>query len=309
MKTKNFFLTAALVLATALTGTMMTSCSKIDIPVADNDGNPPVPKGKTVKLDTLSADYVAEDGDILTGTLKNWHKLSIAEGATVTLSDVITQIHDDTGITFPGITCEGNATIVLADGTVNELIANQGQPGILAGGKGTTLIIRGGEKGSGKLTATGRINAAGIGSGCDMTCGDIKIKGGHIEATGGDYAAGIGTGRHGRCGIITIEGGVIEANGGKYAAGIGTGRDGICGNIIISKPATGMATGGEYSPWDIGAGKDGMCSYIFIDEETIDGKWDDNGGEIPIVDPNGGGGGDSPIGGDDPIIVHTKGTF
>ena len=259
MKTKNFFLTAAVVLATALTGAMMTSCSKIDIPVADNDGNPPLPKGKTVKLDTLSADYVAQDGETLTGPLKEKYKISIANGATVTLSGVLID---------GGITCLGDATIVLADNTKNNLKGKANYPGIQAGREGTTLTICGEEKGSGELVAIGGDDAAGIGSG--GSCGDIKIKGGVIEATGGSYAAGIGSGERGRCGKITIR-----------------------------KPATGTAKGGKDSPSAIGAGEEGECGEISVDKDSIIGV--DDG---PDVDPNGGGGGDGPDvdpnGGDSP---------
>ena len=280
MKTKNFFLTAALVLATALTGTMMTSCSKIDIPVADNDGNPPVPKGKIVVLSELSADYVAQDGETLMGPLKERYKISIAQGATVTLSTVFID---------GGITCLGDATIILADdmnNTVNGL--DEGQPGIQAGGMGTTLTIRGEKKSTGKLSATG-----------------------------GDGAAGIGSRAGGSCGDITIVGGVIEATGGLYAAGIGSGGRGRCGKITIRKPATGTANGGEASPNAIGAGDEGECGEISVEDNTIIGIVDHNvdpyGGDSPNVDPNGGGGGDAPIvdpygggGGNGVIIITAK---
>ena len=292
MKTNNFFLTAAVVLATALTGAMMTSCSKIDIPVADNDGNPPLPKGKTVKLDTLSADYVAQDGETLTGPLKEKYKISIANGATVTLSGVLID---------GGITCLGDATIILADdmnNTVNGL--DEGQPGIQAGGMGTTLTIRGEKNSTGKLSATGGYDAAGIGSRAEGSCGDITIEGGKITATGGNFGAGIGSGRDGSCGDITIKGGEITATGGDLAAGIGTGFSGECGTITISKPASGTAMGGD-GVYDIGAGKDSDCGEVSVEAETIKGSWDD---DSPEDDPIGGGTGDSPYGGEGTIIVH-----
>jgi len=273
MKTKNFFLTAAVVLATALTGAMMTSCSKIDIPVADNDGYPPLPKGKTVKLDTLSTEYVAVNGDTLTGTLAYAYLISITNGATVTLSGVTIHKGEIGTCLCAGITCLGNATIVLADETINEVggLANN-QPGIQAGPEGTTLTICSGENGTGGLTATG-----------------------------GDYAAGIGSGPYGSCGDITIEGGKITATGGDYAAGIGSGQYGSCGNITIRYPASGTAMGGLGSPYDIGAGDDGVCGEVSVEAETIKGSWD---GSSPEDAPIGGGTGDSPIGGEGTIIVH-----
>ena len=263
MKAKKFLTMAALTMGLAMTGAMMTSCSNQDNPtVGPIEGNPPSPKGKTVVLSELSEDYVAVDGDMLTGPIKEKHKISIADGATVTLSFVYID---------GGITCLGDATIILADdmnNTVNGL--DEGQPGIQAGGMGTTLTIRGEKNSTGKLSATGGFGAAGIGSRAEGSCGDITIVGGVIEATGGSYAAGIGSGERGRCGKITIR-----------------------------KPATGTAKGGKDSPSAIGAGEEGECGEISVDKDSIIGV--DDG---PDVDPNGGGGGDGPDvdpnGGDSP---------
>ena len=250
----------------AMTGAMMTSCSNQDNPtVGPIEGNPPSPKGKTVVLSELSEDYVAVDGDMLTGPIKEKHKISIADGATVTLSFVYID---------GGITCLGDATIILADdvnNTVNGL--DEGQPGIQAGGMGTTLTIRGEKNSTGKLSATGGFGAAGIGSRAEGSCGDI-----------------------------TIVGGVIEATGGEYAAGIGSGYSGKCSNIDISEPATGTAKGGKESQWDIGPGEGGTYGRISVEDETIGGRWfgdpDYNGGgDKPIDDPNGG---DSPASDDGP---------
>jgi hypothetical protein len=285
-----------------MTGTMMTSCSKIDIPVADNDGYPPLPKGKTVKLDTLSTEYVAVNGDTLTGTLAGSYRISIADGATVTLSGVITQPIENAGIPIAGITCLGNATIVLEDDSKNEINGqDENFPGIQAGPEGTTLTICSGINGTGELTATGGDYAAGIGTGRDGSCGDITIEGGKITATGGDFGAGIGSGELGLCGDITIKGGEITATGGDLAAGIGTGWKGSCGKITISKPASGTAMGGVGSPYDIGAGVGGDCGEVSVEAETIKGSWDDGS---PEDAPIGGGTGDSPIGGEGTIIVH-----
>ena len=296
-----FLAMAALTMGLALTGAMMSSCSNKDIPVADseipeadNDGNPPLPKGRTVDLSELSEDYVAQDGDMLTSPLKEKYKISIAQGATVTLSNVYID---------GGITCLGDATIILADdmnNTVNGL--DEGQPGIQAGGMGTTLTIRGEKNSTGKLSATGGIGAAGIGSRAEGSCGYITIVGGVIEATGGEYAAGIGSGKYGRCDDITIVGGNITATGGEYSAGIGSGYSGKCSNIDISEPATGTAKGGKESQWDIGPGEGGTYGRISVEDETIGGRWfgdpDYNGGgDKPIDDPNGG---DSPASDDGP---------
>ena len=72
-----------------------------------------------VNLSALTADYVAKDGDTLTGTLGGDHRLSIADGAMVTLNGVTIAVRaDDAPYSppqWPGINCEGSATSVLAD--------------------------------------------------------------------------------------------------------------------------------------------------------------------------------------------------
>lgn len=254
MKTKNFFLTAGLVLATALTGMMMTSCSKVDNPVADDDGyegNPPMPQGRTVDLSKLSDGYKAQNGDTLTGKLDGPYRISIADGATVTLSGATIQGGKIEDIKWAGITCEGSVTIVLADGSKNE--------------------VKGSE------------NCAGIQVGGELTiCGA-----GELSAIGGDHGAGIGTGYSGKCGDITIKGGTINATGGMYAAGIGSGFWGECRNIIISQPAKGTAKGND-GAYDIGAGAQGTCSTIIVASGTISGRCGGSNGAV--VDPVNGGG-------------------
>ena len=41
----------------------------------------------TVDLSTLDTDYQAQDGDTLTGTLAGQYKITVDDGATVTLKD------------------------------------------------------------------------------------------------------------------------------------------------------------------------------------------------------------------------------
>ena len=113
MRTKTFLTMAAMTVGLAMTGAMMTSCSKIDNPT-DNPGEG-LPGGQTVDLSMLMSDYVAQDGDTLRGTLDDNtqpYKISIAEGAKVVLRDAI--IHrDQKNHMWAGITCEGEATIIL----------------------------------------------------------------------------------------------------------------------------------------------------------------------------------------------------
>ena len=106
MKTKNFFLTAALTMGLAMTGAMMSACSNQDNPTVDPIGGNP-PGGQTIVLSKLESDYVAQDGDILTGTLDGNtqpYKISIADGATVSLSDATIQ-RDSKKHSWAGITC------------------------------------------------------------------------------------------------------------------------------------------------------------------------------------------------------------
>lgn len=179
------------------------------------------------------------DGDVVTGTGGTSTKLKIVAGATVTLAGVTNT--SNTGNEIAGIQCEGDATIILADGTTNKFKGN-GFISAIHIPKDKTLTIRGG----GTLVADNSgVAGAGIGGGYWFDCGNIVIEGGNITAKGG-YGAGIGGGNNGHsCGTITITGGNITAQGGDDAAGIGSGDEGSCGNISISGSAQVTATGGS----------------------------------------------------------------
>lgn len=220
-------------------------------------------KQTTIDLSTVTTDITVPDGFTLTGTLDGAHKISIADGATVTLDGVtIVGEHSD-WYQYAGITCLGNATIILKEGTTNTVNGNDGgYPGIQAGGADKTLTIQG----TGTLIASSDGNGAGIGSAKNQTCGNIVISGGTITAVGGKYrGAGIGSGRNGGCGTITISGGTITATGGDTAAGIGSGEQGNCGDITINSTVTHVtATKGSEAPNSIGAGKEGHCGTVTI---------------------------------------------
>ena len=69
---------------------------------------------RVVDLSKLEGDYVAQDGDVLTGAFPDWwSSLSITDGATVTLSNI--------NLESSSIECLGDATIILADGTENTI--------------------------------------------------------------------------------------------------------------------------------------------------------------------------------------------
>lgn len=205
----------------------------------------------------------------ITGT-SNTNKITIADGAALTLDNV--NISSESYC----IKCEGDATIILKDGSTNTLTCSDflsttnlnTNPALWAGGSGKTLTI----KGTGSIVAKGGDYAAGIGSGNGGTCGNITITGGTITAEGGANAAGIGSGGGGTCGTITITGGTITATGGSWAAGIGSGSPGTCVAITIASTVSSVtATRGSFdkdAPNSIGAGagEGASCGTVTIDD-------------------------------------------
>lgn len=211
-------------------------------------------------LSTLTGDYTAKNGETLTGTLANDVKISIADGATVTLNGVsINADGSSYDSEYAGITCLGDATIILS-GTNTVKGFEPNYPGIYVPESKTVTI-----KGSGSLTASSNGYGAGIGGGWGIACGNIEIQGGTITATGGDSSAGIGS-SYGSCGNITISGGTITATGGHSGAGIGSSYSNTCGNITISGGSV-TATGGSSSA-GIGSGVIGNCGDITITSDV-----------------------------------------
>ena len=220
----------------------------------------------TIDLSNLTGDLTLVDGDILTGILDGSTqkvKISIEDGATVTLSDAaIEGVSSETDCFWAGLTCLGDATIVLADGTTNTVTNFYRCYPCIQSAVGKTLVIKGGPLGTGKLIANNSEYGAGIGAGCDFDCGNIEIQGGIITATGGNCSAGIGGGQHRNCGDISITGGTVTATGYRGGAGIGSGDSSLCGNITITG-GTVIATGGNGSA-GLGCGNGGSCGNIRI---------------------------------------------
>ena len=232
-----------------------------------------------VDLSTLTGDYVAEDGDVLTGVATDYIYVDIPAGASVTLSDAIV---------YGYVNCLGDAAVFLAEGT-NNTINGHNNTALIVGPESTTLTIKGkgrmnvygdawgnsylaagigtipGQLGGNLIIEDGIINAYGryaaaIGSNsAGSTMGDITIKGGTVTATQqGNAGSGIGSGMaysgESHCGNITISGGTVIAQGGFVAAGIGAG--GLyydyndyacsCGNITITGGNV-TAYGGNYA--------------------------------------------------------------
>jgi hypothetical protein len=244
-----------------------------------------------VDLSTLFGDYSAPDGTTLTGTLTGNYQISIADGATVTLDGAKIVGTNSPSFQWAGLTCEGDATIVLSKTNVVKGFYSSYPAIHVPAGK--TLTIRG----NGKLTASGNGNSAGIGGGFKVACGNIFVEGGTITATGG-WGAGIGAGYGASCGEIRIMDGIITAQGGNGSAGIGGGynpegnTNGLCGDILITG-GTVTATGSEHGA-GIGAGNNFPCGDIRLDgglvvatagnyAAGIGGAWMASCGDITIT--------------------------
>jgi len=232
-------------------------------------------KRELVDLSQLDENYTATDGETLTGTLNVTnapHKISIADGATVSLWNVTidgTDYKKDRYANYAGLTCLGDATIILEDNSTNYIKAfEEDNPGIFVP-VGKTLTI----KGSGALSAYANYVGAGIGGGLNKPCGNITIDGGIIMAEGNYYAAGIGAGNNGPCGNITINGGFINARASlSVAAGIGScGSKGSCQSIVINGGFI-IAVGGEYAA-GIGAGHGKEDNHSICGDITINGGY------------------------------------
>ena len=202
-----------------------------------------------IDLSTINSDVTIPDGYKVTGTLSGDYIVTIADGANVKFDGV--NITGNGNGDHAGITCAGDATIVLAHGTTNFVKGfNENYPGIYVP-VGKTLTI----EGSGSLDASSNGKAAGIGGGYDIDCGNIRIVEGTVTATGGAGAAGIGGGENGSCGTITITDGVdiVTASKGADAPNsVGAGKNGTCGKVTI----------GDVEYWDGSAYKNDGVHYL-----------------------------------------------
>ena len=127
-------------------------------------------------------------------------RINLGPKATITLMGVNISgyINSQAQMAFAAITCVGDATIILADGTRNTLegsrYSDSVYPAIRVGPTNTTLTIKGETEGTGRLYATGGIKsgyftAPGIGVGRgSKSFGDVIIAGGII--TGGGRQGG-----------------------------------------------------------------------------------------------------------------------
>ena len=179
-------------------------------------------EGNVVDLAALTGNYVAQNGVELTGMLGGNYKISIADGATVTLNNMLIDGVNNDNYNWAGITCLGECIIILADNSVNEVKGfYEDNPGVFVP-KDNTLTI----SGTGSLNASSNGYGAGIGGGYYISCGNIEINGGTIVATGGEDAAGIGGGYEGTVGSITITDDVTKVTVTKGNYSIGKGNEG-----------------------------------------------------------------------------------
>ena len=187
----------------------------------------PDPDVDLSSLESFGDPVVVRDEATVSGTLGANRQVVIADGATVTLSDMTMD-----NSRSKGLACLGDATIILEG--ENFIRANvNGYAGLFVP-EGHTLTIKG--SGSLEVYGGGGEGAAGIGAGLSddsSAAGDIVIEGGVIKAVGGFASAGIGASQTVSCGTIAILDGSVTAIGGEYANGIGAGWDTHCAGVTI----------------------------------------------------------------------------
>lgn len=255
--------------------------------------------GVTTDLSTLTGDHIAQDGETLTGTMTEHHKISIEDGATVTLQDVNINLYSysDNKHQYAGIGLLGDAKLILSGNNVvsthhsdyaaifvpnNKTITidavndtaslelnaadpsfpNEHAYGSCGAGIGANATTPCGNI----IIEKGIINAytchgAGIGAGgfYGGDCGFITVNGGTITSYG-DAGGGIGGTDTASAGNITINGGNVTAIGNHYVAGIGGGKGHNCGDILITGGIV-TATGNGAFP---GIGGGASCGNITI---------------------------------------------
>ncbi len=183
--------------------------------------------------------------------------IDVASGKTVTvkLNNVNIDVSNNDITSAFRIRGDGNVIVELIGS--NTLKSGVNCAGLQKESTGKLTI-----RGTGSLTATGGIAAAGIGGGPRGDGTNIEISGGTVTATGALSGAGIGGGNRGSGTNIVISDGTVTANGGDGGAGIGGGAEGSGTNIVISG-GTLKAVGGIYAA-GIGGGYDGGGTDISI---------------------------------------------
>ena len=260
-------------------------------------------KSNSVTLTSSTGELTLHNGDILTGTGGTSTHVTIDDGATIMLLNATIPgraVDNASDTWWAGITCTGDANIILAGGSANSVKGYHCDfPGIIVP-SGKTLTILG----NGSLTATSGTNTAqgygaGIGGKANETCGNIKIEGGTIIATGGNLGgAGIGGCYNGSCGNITISGGTVTATGGDRAAGIGSGWNGRFASINIGSGITRVTAtrSNDFDNVPVGKGYgDQGSGAVTIDGQTLSDAQTEGTADLPtfpnlqVVKSDGGG--------------------
>ena len=173
-----------------------------------NGGEDYLPQGQFTFANINNADVTVPAGGrglIIGSGYVTSNSILVGDGAKTTLGGVNISAADNGYC----VKCEGSATVVLADKTMNTLSgANSVYPAICAGSTGTTLTVQG----KGALKAVGGGYSPAIGGGVlnDRFCGNIVLEGGVIDAKGGLYSTAIGSSFNGSCGDITVTDGVTH---------------------------------------------------------------------------------------------------
>ena len=242
---------------------VFTSCT--------NDDNPVLPDPvKIIDLATITEAYTAQDGETLTGLLPKDGSIYVADGASITLKDVVINPNSEYDTQdCAGINCLGDATITLEGKNVIKSLGYS-YPALFVP-EGYTLTIQG--DGSLDASACGEYDklCPAIGS-CRVvaSCGNLVFLGGVIKVEGGFDSAAIGAGYSTTCGDITIGGTAdITAVGHRNGSGIGSGGGiwedkSICGDITIGGHAKVYASGSAA----IGTYYIGKCGNITIGEDA-----------------------------------------
>ena len=216
----------------------------------DGGINMSVSESAIVDLLFLTDNYTAKNGQTLINMTSGKY-ITIPDGATVKLRDAQILSQYQSGI--PGITCLGNATLIL-EGS-NQVMTND-RAAIEAPPAGYTLVIDTDPGNPGSIYTSVQTGRAIGGS----NVGNITINGGTVDAIGGiGYSSGTGGG-------ITINGGTVRASG-----GIGN-SSGTCGNITINEGTVNAYRNSQnvdYGSALIGSGQSATCGNITINGGTV----------------------------------------
>ncbi len=222
---------------------------------------------------TTKTSYVLEDGRTTTVDAVPVDMLPIDSSGDVPITTLPTGWYVvNSNVTRGSLTVNGDVKLILADDCT--LTSNGG----VRVTKTDSLSIYGQANGTGRMTATGYRDSAGIGGSYMEDGGTVNIYGGTVTATGGNYGSGIGGGTGGNGGTVNIRGGTVSATGGQCGSGIGGGSAAGGGTVNIYG-GTVTATGNE-SAAGIGGGGWGNGGTVNIWGGRVTATGNDRGAGI-----------------------------